>query len=90
MEKVSYLPNWPENPLSLKDFEQLKEQFEADGRQAVGVHLTPDQAGFLRWELHQLYGKDPGESLPTLFGLEVLSSTAQELSFVPAYPQKGV
>jgi hypothetical protein len=81
MEKVSYLPVWPENPLSLVAFEQLKEKAEEEGRQVVGVHLTPDQAGFLRWELHQLYGKDPGETLPTLYGVEVLSSNAQELRF---------
>ncbi|MEO5351637.1 MAG: triose-phosphate isomerase [Magnetococcus sp. XQGC-1] len=81
MEKVSYLPVWPENPLSLVAFEQLKDKAEEGGRQVVGVHLTPDQAGFLRWELHQLYGKDPGETLPTLYGVEVLSSNAQELRF---------
>lgn len=82
MEKVSYMPDWPANPLSLVEFEKLKEAFEADGQQAVGVHLTLEQAGFLRWELHQLYGKDPGASLPTLFGLEVLSSDAPTLRFV--------
>ncbi|MBF0400596.1 MAG: hypothetical protein HQL80_06250 [Magnetococcales bacterium] len=82
MEKVSYLPDWPENPLSLAEFEKLKQAFEADGRQAVGVHLTPEQAGYLRWELHQLYGKDLGASLPPLYGLTVLSSDATELRFV--------
>ncbi|MEO5363406.1 MAG: hypothetical protein H7838_07260 [Magnetococcus sp. DMHC-8] len=82
MEKVSYLPQWPATPLSLKEFEQLKENFEADGQQAIGVHLTPEQAGFLRWELHQLYGRDLGESLPALFGLEVLSNDAEALRFV--------
>ncbi|MBF0097347.1 MAG: hypothetical protein HQM04_10115 [Magnetococcales bacterium] len=82
MEKVSYLPQWPENPLTLKIFEHLKNEFEADGQQAVGVHLTTEQAGFLRWEIHQLYGRDLGEELPTLFGLEVLSRDAPELRFV--------
>lgn len=82
MEKVSYLPDWPKNPLSLVAFEQLKEAFEANGEQAVGVHLTAEQAGFLRWEMHQYYGKDPGELLPPLFGLEVLSTDAPELRFV--------
>ncbi len=82
MEKVSYLPQWPENPLTLKIFEHLKNAFEADGRQAVGVHLTAEQAGFLRWEMHQLYGRDLGAELPTIFGVEVLSRDATELLFV--------
>ncbi|MEO5341424.1 MAG: hypothetical protein H7837_13065 [Magnetococcus sp. MYC-9] len=81
---VSYLPHWPEDPLTLEGFKERKEAFEADGRQAIGVHLTAEQAGFLRWELHQLYGTDPGQWLPTLYGLEVLSSDARELSFVAA------
>ena len=86
MANVSYIPTWPLNPLGLEGFKTLKEAFEADGRQAVGVHLTPDQAGFLRWELHQLYGADPGPCLPTLYGLEVLSTDAHVLHFVAAYP----
>ncbi|MBF0461488.1 MAG: hypothetical protein HQL87_08835 [Magnetococcales bacterium] len=82
MEKVSYLPQWPENPMTLEVLKNLKEAFEADGCQAIGVHLAPEQAGYLRWELHQYYGKDPGEVLPALYGMEVLSTNAPELSFV--------
>ncbi|MBF0161045.1 MAG: hypothetical protein HQL88_02045 [Magnetococcales bacterium] len=89
MAKVSYLPDWPQNPLGLEAFKSLKESFEADGSQAVGVHLTPEQAGFLRWELHQLYGTDPGPCLPTLYGLEVLSTDAPALRFVSAPLHKG-
>lgn len=66
---------------SLKDVKQLKLQFEADGRQALGIRLTAAQAEALRRELHHLYGKDPGPRLTTLYGLEVLSVDAPELGF---------
>ncbi|MBF0427567.1 MAG: hypothetical protein HQL94_01480 [Magnetococcales bacterium] len=55
--------------------------FEADGRQAMGVHLTPELAKVIRWELHQYYGSDPGEQLTTLYGMEILSMDAKELRF---------
>ncbi|MBF0181736.1 MAG: hypothetical protein HQM03_17090 [Magnetococcales bacterium] len=65
----------------LKDLLVLKNAFEADGQHALGVHLTPDWAKELRWELHQYYGKDPGERLTTVYGMEVLSLDAEEVRF---------
>jgi hypothetical protein len=67
--------------LTLKEFKKLLEAFEADGRQAMGIHLPADTAAVLRKELHHLYGFDPGEGLTTLFGLEVLSTDAPEIRF---------
>ena len=67
--------------ITLKEFTDFKKQFEADGRQATGVWLTPDQAVELRRELYNLYGEDPGDKLMTLYGLEVLSTEAKELRF---------
>ncbi|MBF0308922.1 MAG: hypothetical protein HQL56_05280 [Magnetococcales bacterium] len=65
----------------LDRIKHLKTAFEAGGRQAMGIRLTPEQAVSLRWELHQMYGFDPGESLTTLYGLEVLSTEAEQLTF---------
>jgi len=59
----------------------LREQFEADGRLATGVHLPADLAAQIRWELHQMYGFDPGEGLMTIYGMEVLSTDAPEVRF---------
>ncbi|MBF0628876.1 MAG: hypothetical protein HQL91_11730 [Magnetococcales bacterium] len=58
-----------------------KTLFEADGRQALGVHLTPELTKAVRWELHQYYGADPGEQLTTLYGMEILSLDAPTLRF---------
>ncbi|MBF0628614.1 MAG: hypothetical protein HQL91_10405 [Magnetococcales bacterium] len=65
----------------IKDILARKQAFEADGRQAMGVHLPQDLAKALRWELHQYYGADPGEELTTLYGMEVLSLNAAEVRF---------
>jgi len=59
----------------------MKKKFEHDGRQAMGVHLPAKDAKELRWELHQMYGQDPGPVIATLFGMEVLSYDADEVSF---------
>ncbi|MBF0296907.1 MAG: hypothetical protein HQL96_17115 [Magnetococcales bacterium] len=65
----------------LKDLLARKNDFEADGHHALGVHLPTDWAKELRWELHQYYGKDPGERLTTIYGMEVLTLDAEELRF---------
>lgn len=65
----------------LKEIKALKEKFEADGRHCMGIHLTVEMAEKLRKELHHYYGRDPGEGLMTLFGVEVLSTDAPELKF---------
>ena len=68
--------------MTLDHFKKLKNQYEADGRQATGVYLTPEQAQSLRRELHLLYGADPGEKLmTTLYGLEVMAIDAERLRF---------
>lgn len=66
---------------SLKEVKEWRAKFEADGRQALGIHLTAAQAAALRDELHHLYGKDPGPRLTTLYGMEVLSVDAESLWF---------
>jgi hypothetical protein len=63
---------------------KLKEkidEFEADGTQVIGIHLTPEMTKAIRWELHLMYGKDPGDDLVLLFGAAVLSQDADELRF---------
>ncbi|MBF0126270.1 MAG: hypothetical protein HQM02_03575 [Magnetococcales bacterium] len=65
----------------LKEVYRQKTVYEADGRHAMGVHLTPELAKELRWELHQYYGADPGERLMTIYGMEVLSLDAPVLRF---------
>lgn len=67
--------------MTLHELKTLKETFEQDGRQATGVRLTADQAADCRWELHQLYGYDPGEYLTPLYGLEIVSIQAETLQF---------
>ncbi len=71
----------PKAVLSMAEIKRLKERFEADGRQATGIHVTTEQARELRRELHQLYGFDPGPALSTFYGVEVLSTDATELRF---------
>ncbi|MBF0341091.1 MAG: hypothetical protein HQL95_09050 [Magnetococcales bacterium] len=66
---------------NLKEILKCKLAFEADGKQAMGVNLPPELAKLVRWELHQYYGADPGEQLTTLYGMEVLSLDADEVSF---------
>lgn len=67
--------------VNIKQVLAQKTTFEANGRQALGVHLTSELTKALRWELHQYYGSDPGERLTTLYGLEILSCDAPALSF---------
>ncbi|MBF0137766.1 MAG: hypothetical protein H7833_14920 [Magnetococcus sp. DMHC-1] len=64
----------------LKKIFSLKESFEKDGRQPLGIRLTPDQAKDVRWELHQMYGFDPGPDLMPLYGMEILATDAEELT----------
>ncbi|MDH3976171.1 MAG: hypothetical protein OEV42_18015 [Deltaproteobacteria bacterium] len=64
----------------VKDIKKKMEEFEADGRHCMGIHLTSEMAAEVRKELQYLYGKDLG--IPTLlFGREILSVDATELSF---------
>ena len=65
----------------LDEIKAQKEKFEANGRHCMGIHLTKEMAVKLRKELHHYYGKDPGMSLMTLFGVEVLSTNAAALKF---------
>ncbi len=58
------------------------ETAEADGSQVIGIHLTAEMAKAIRWELHLMYGKDPGEELILLYGAEVLSHDADKLTLV--------
>lgn len=67
--------------VNLTAIHEQKTAFEANGRHAMGVHLTPELTKALRWELHQYYGNDPGEQLTTLYGMEILSFDAAELMF---------
>ncbi|MBF0369802.1 MAG: hypothetical protein HQL52_10125 [Magnetococcales bacterium] len=64
--------------MTLAEIKVLKKAFEADGRQAGGIHLTAEQAKIIRRELHHLYGFDPGEGLTTIYGVEVVSVDAPE------------
>lgn len=65
----------------LAKIKKLKEEFEADGKHCMGIHLTPELAARVRHELRHYYGRDPGEQLMTLFGAEVVSTDAKELIF---------
>ena len=67
--------------MTLSEVKKLKNEFEADGSQAMGVHLTKEQSTELRRELHHLYGFDNGENLTTLYGIEVMSTDADSFSF---------
>ncbi|MBF0176172.1 MAG: hypothetical protein HQL63_04905 [Magnetococcales bacterium] len=64
----------------LKKILSLKESFETDGRQPLGIRLTPAQAKEIRWELHQLYGFDPGPGLMPLYGMEILATDADSMT----------
>lgn len=74
-------PHTQSNPLTLKEILHLREEWEGNGRHALGVRLTPSQAQELRRELHHLYGQDPGPRLTTLYGMEVLQTDAGQFSF---------
>lgn len=63
----------------LKDLKQRIDEAEVDGSQVMGLHLTPEMTKAIRWELHLMYGKDPGDELTLLYGVEVLSQDADEL-----------
>ena len=65
----------------IKELKKLKEEYEATHPSCNGVHLTADSAKKIRWELHNLYGQDPGEGLTTLFGIEVLSTNSPDIKF---------
>lgn len=71
----------PKQYNSLSMIKKLKEEFEADGRHCMGIHLPAELAAKVRHELHYYYGRDPGEQLMTLFGAEVVSTDAPELKF---------
>lgn len=71
----------PKHYRVLTEIKRLKEEFEADGSHCMGIHLTADLAVKVRKELHDYYGRDPGEPLMTLFGAEILTTDASELSF---------
>lgn len=66
---------------TLEQFKALKDAYEADGRQALGVHLPASDAKELRRELTSYYAQDPGEWLTTIYGVQVLSIDADEFSF---------
>ncbi|MBF0444053.1 MAG: hypothetical protein HQL68_00570 [Magnetococcales bacterium] len=63
--------------MTIDEIKDLKNAFEADGSQAMGVYLTKAQATELRHELHLYYGFDNGENLTTLFGMEVMDIDAE-------------
>ncbi len=70
-----------EHYATLSKIKQLKDEFEADGRHCMHIHLTADLAKKLRHELSCYYGQDPGEDLMTLFGASVESIDSPELVF---------
>ncbi|MBF0381497.1 MAG: hypothetical protein HQL69_10790 [Magnetococcales bacterium] len=63
--------------MTIEEIKKLKNEFEADGSQAMGVYLTKAQAVELRQELYLYYGFDNGENLTTLFGMEVMDVNAE-------------
>jgi hypothetical protein len=67
---------------ALHELKALKEEYEAEHRFCMGVHLPADFAVKIRKELRLLYGHDPGAGLMTLYGLEVLSTDAPKIKFV--------
>ena len=66
---------------ALHELKALKEQYEAENRFCMGVHLPADFAVKIRRELHIMYGHDPGAGLTTLYGIEVLSTDAPKIKF---------
>jgi len=67
--------------MTLDEFKTLKDAFEADGSQALGVYLPADDAKELRRELTSYYAQDPGEWLTTIYGVQVLSIDADNFYF---------
>jgi len=65
----------------LKDIKKKMDAFEADGSHCMGINLPKEMAVEVRKELHYLYGRDLGENPTLLFGREVVSIDAPELSF---------
>ena len=65
----------------LKELKKKIDEFEKDGHYCMGINLTRDMAVELRKELRHLYGRDLGENPAILFGKEVVSIDAPELSF---------
>ena len=65
----------------LKELKKKIDEFEEDGRYCMGINLTHDMAVEVRKELRHLYGRDLGENPAILFGKEVISIDAPELSF---------
>jgi len=65
----------------LKELKKKIEEFEKDGHYCMGINLTCDMAVEVRKELRYLYGRDLGENPGILFGKEVTSIDAPELSF---------
>ncbi len=65
----------------LKELKKKIDEFEKDGRYCMGINLTHEMAVEVRKELRYLYGRDLGENPTILFGKEVTSIDAPELSF---------
>ena len=65
----------------LKELKKKIDEFEKDGRYCMGINLTSDMAVEIRKELRYMYGRDLGENPCILFGKEVVSIDAPELSF---------
>ncbi len=65
----------------LKELKKKIDEFEKDGRYCMGINLTHEMAVEVRKELRYLYGRDLGENPAILFGKEVISIDAPELSF---------
>ena len=65
----------------LKELKKKIDEFEKDGHYCMGINLTSEMAVEVRKELRHLYGRDLGENPSILFGKEVLSIDAPELSF---------
>lgn len=67
---------------AVKELKQKIDEAEVDGSQVIGVHLTPEMTKAIHWELTQMYGRDLGEDLTLLYGVEVLSQDSDELILV--------
>jgi len=65
----------------LKEIKKKMDAFEADGSHCMGINLTKEMTEEVRKELKYLYGRDLGENPNLLFGREVVSIDAPELSF---------
>ena len=71
----------PKGYTMLHEIKGLMEAFEKEGKHCMHIHLPSHMAEKVREELHQYYGRDPGEELMTLFGASVESVDAPELKF---------